>query len=132
MSPSAELRSTSILFVAALEAEKRGLFEHSETIFARASRLNQKSGNALSGEFASMLLQFAEHCADSGRLEKAEALYREALSVLTTSRGADHLSTALTMRALADICRKEGKISEASELTNKARLVFAQLKQTGN
>lgn len=130
MNTTAEMRSSKILFAVALEAEKRGLSAHSDKIFARAKDLSLESG-LTDGRYAATLIEFADLCADCGRLEKAESLYREALSILLKSRGEEHPSTALAMRNLADICRKLGKESEAAELNSRAVFILAkQLEQT--
>lgn len=128
MEPSSQHTKPSfILLSAALQAGQRGMVADSDKLFAKAIYLTQQESNR-GNDYATMLVRFADMCADHGRLEKAESLYKEALEIFEKSRGTDHLSAALLMRNLAEICDKLGNAIEsrswscrASEILNKHR-----------
>ena len=52
----------------------------------------------------------AQHCrCRKGKLEEAEALYREALQIKEATLGRQHPSTATTRQILADLRKAKGK-----------------------
>lgn len=124
MSTTAKVRSSNVLFSAALEAEKHGMYAQADTLFDRAKHLHRQAGLCISTDFASRLLEFADLCIDDGRFERAESLYREVLAFFVEYNGENHLCTALTMRNLADVCSKLGKKSEAAELNFRAASIL--------
>jgi hypothetical protein len=128
---AADIRRSDILFFMACEAEKQGMFVHSQQLLDRARNLSRQSGWSLSTEYATRLLQFADSCVDCGRLETAEPLYREALSILVKARGAGHLSTALALRNLAELCRQQGNSGEAALLNLQVDSILAHYRPTG-
>lgn len=121
-----------VLFSAALEAEKRGLFAHADRLMAKIIETNHRKGIANSQNYIGMLLQFADLCADGERLEKADSVYREVLSILIETKGIDHLSTGLAMRSLADVCSRLGKFDEAAEISNTASSILSKNHQKKN
>lgn len=117
--------TTYILLLAAMEAERQGLPVHSDDLLERASKVKEGSLQSCRVADAAMLLEFADVCAERGRLEKAESLCREALNLLSQLKGTQHISTALAMRNLVDLCRKRGKDKEAADLNCQVSTIFA-------
>ncbi|MBX9721576.1 MAG: tetratricopeptide repeat protein, partial [Candidatus Obscuribacterales bacterium] len=107
-------QAAQILFSAALEAGQHKMFAESDILFSKAVKLNTGRNAA---EQASLFVKFADHCWETGRYEKSESLYREALSLYQDFQGSEHIGTALIMRNLADICSKLEKKKEAEELS---------------
>ena len=118
--------AANVLFFMAMEAEKYGMSVDSDRLLDRARQLQEKSGRSHGIQYATMLIQSGDSCADYGRLAKAEKLYREALSILIELKGPDHLSTGLTMRNLADLLIRQNKTSEAAELNLRVSSILSR------
>lgn len=120
-----ESRSSQILLSAALEAGHSGLHKDSDKLFDKAKTLGEKALGKSAG-YAQMLIKFADMCADSGRIEKAESLYHEALPIFCYANGSEHLSIAILMRNLADLCKRQGKEADAEAWKRQSMQIMSK------
>jgi hypothetical protein len=63
---------------------------------------------------------------DNENAAKAEPLYAEALRILSSSHGDDHLSIALLMRSLSEACHRLGRENESHEWCLQAKKILKQ------
>jgi hypothetical protein len=125
MSTFAHNRSSNILLNAALLAGQKGMLADSEKMFAKAILLKEKSAGR-GTEYATMLVSFADMYMDNENAAKAEPLYAEALRILSSSHGDDHLSIALLMRSLSEACHRLGRENESHEWCLQAKKILKQ------
>lgn len=69
---------------------------------------------------------------DWGKYEEAEPLLRKALTVYEARLGYDNMITAFTMRRLATVLYKLGKLVEARELEGLAQTIHHDLSKGGS
>lgn len=121
-----ETRRSQILLSAALQAVQQGLYADSDKLFCKARDLSEKTKGTNSIEHAGMLVRYADFCADNGRMPMAETLYKEALPIYLSAHGHDHMTGAIVMRNLADLCSRQGKESEAQDWMQRSIQILSK------
>jgi tetratricopeptide (TPR) repeat protein len=91
----------------------RGLFEEAEFWFRRA--LQARDGTGPDGYLYSQSF-LADTLRDLGRLDEAEALYRETLRLQRSMLDPDHPDTFRTQAEMAELLRRRGHLEEADRL----------------
>ena len=61
-----------------------------------------------------------------GKVDEAEAMIRQSLSIQEKAFGPDNEYISWNLRLLADICQDQGKHGEAKELKNRAEKIDAE------
>lgn len=129
---SPSIHSYQVLLSAAVAAEGKKQFADADRLFERALSYAERQSAKVPNEILRMLLHFAEACAESGRLEKAEAYYLRAVVLLESLQGLNGLSAALIMRQLAELSERQGKVSEADCWSGKSLSIMDSFKKAAS
>ncbi len=109
-----------------------GDYDEAERYLRRSIDRLRRHGETLSPELATQLMHLALVLQDVGRLEDAEALFREALALRQTLFGEEHLAVAESLNALAVVLAMSGRIDAATPMFHRVLATRRSLLSEGH
>lgn len=122
---STEMQPINNLQSAARGACAIGDYSHAEGIYRRVLWLIGKKFGACSFEYAQCLEEIAEIYELKEEWAVAEQLHTEAAAVYGKLEGSSQAAIALVLRNLAEVCRKQGKNTDAKQFEMEAASILS-------
>lgn len=97
---------------------QQGSLAKAEEVFLELRKLTRQQGKT-TWEVAA-LEDMARSYVQAGKLDRAEASYREALSIREKTLGPNHLDVAVSLNSLAELLRTQLRFGEAEPLLRRA------------
>lgn len=101
----------------------REKYDLAEPLYKKALAVREKLNGPDSWETAQLLRDLADCNRDAGRLEEADALYKQALRILEDKKDKDY-HVAFCLANLGELRLRQGKLEEAEALCRRAAALY--------